>query len=336
MSPIYVRPEREQAEHDRQIRFLQAEYSRKLEAVANPGDERVAAIKVGTATHFPDLVLNDGNRLAGVVEIETAASVNNLETMAKWVPFCKARVPFHLYVPVQGYEAAMRLAHAHQVKAAEVWTYRPASEGFDLVRMFVDPSIQIKSAKGSAARAVAKPVPVVPVPVPAPTPAPAPAPASSSKAVVATPAAVNGAAKPAKPAAQPAPAAPPATKTASAPKAAPVKAAASTTATPVAKPIAKVAASAAAKPVPKAVVKPVVKAPAKSVAKPVAKPAAKPTPKVKAKVEPKAKAKPKAKPVAKATKRPAPVTRAAKPARSVSARPVTKGAKKGSGAKKRR
>lgn len=156
MSPIYVRPEREQAEHDRLIRFLQAKYSRKFEALANPGDERVAPVKLAAATHFPDIVLNEDKRLAGLVEIETAASVNNLETMAKWVPFSRARVPFHLYVPVQGYEAALRLAEAHQVKAAEIWTYRPATEGFDLVRMFVDASLQAaKPARPAGAKPVA-------------------------------------------------------------------------------------------------------------------------------------------------------------------------------------
>ncbi len=158
MSPIYVRPEREQAEHDRLIRFLQANYSRSFEALANPGDERVAPVKVASVTYFPDLVLNnEDKRLAGLVEIETAASVNNLETMAKWVPFSRARVPFHLYVPVQGYEATLRLAEAHQVKAAEIWTYRPATEGFDLVRMFADPALQeLQPARTPAARTSAK------------------------------------------------------------------------------------------------------------------------------------------------------------------------------------
>jgi hypothetical protein len=67
VSPIYVRPEREQAEHDRLIRFLQAKYSRKFEALANPGDERVAPVKLAAATHFPDIVLNEDKRLAGLV-----------------------------------------------------------------------------------------------------------------------------------------------------------------------------------------------------------------------------------------------------------------------------
>lgn len=194
MSPIYVRPEREQAEHDRLIRFLQANYSRKFEALANPGDERVAPVKLGAVIHFPDLVLNhDDKRLAGLVEIETAASVNNLETMAKWVPFSRAKVPFHLYVPVQGYEATLRLAEAHQVKAAEIWTYRPATEGFDLVRMFVDPALQEhKPAKAPAAKPPAKGATKA-----TPAPAKAPEPPKSVKKPVAK--AVK-AAKPAKPA----------------------------------------------------------------------------------------------------------------------------------------
>lgn len=180
MSPIYVRPEREQAEHDRLIRFLQAKYSKKFEAIANPGEERVAPVKVAANIHFPDLVLNDDKRLAGVVEIETAASVNNLETMAKWVPFSRARVPFHLYVPVQGYEAAMRLADAHRVKATEIWTYRSANEGFDLVRMFVDESAQPRSPKPASTPAKS----VTAAPKPAKVPSVKPVPSAKVKPVV--------------------------------------------------------------------------------------------------------------------------------------------------------
>lgn len=202
MSPIYVRPEREQAEHDRLIRFLQSRYSRKYEAVASPGDERNAPVKIAAATHFPDLVLNETGRLAGVVEVETVASVNNLETMAKWVPFSRARVPFHLYVPVPGYESAMRLVQAHGVKATEIWTYRAANDGFDLVRMFVDASAAPKAAK-AAAKAPAK----VPAKSPAKPPAPAKAPAKN--AASARPAARKAAKKPA-PAARPKPKARPA------------------------------------------------------------------------------------------------------------------------------
>ena len=138
MSPIFVRPVREQLEHDRLIRFLQLKYKRKFEALINVGEERIAPVKIGTGTFFPDLVLMEGKKLAGVVEVESGESVNNLEAMAQWVHFARARVPFHLYVPVTGYDAARRLCEAYKVRVTEVWTYRPAAEGFDLVRMWHD------------------------------------------------------------------------------------------------------------------------------------------------------------------------------------------------------
>jgi hypothetical protein len=152
VSPIFVRPVREQLEHDRLIRFLQAKYKKKLEAAINVGDERIAPVKIGGALFFPDVVLTDKKKLAGVVEVETGESVNNLEAMAQWAPFSRARVPFHLYVPVQGYDAARRLCDANQAKPAEVWTYRGTMDGFDLVRMFQDPSA---AAPARAARASA-------------------------------------------------------------------------------------------------------------------------------------------------------------------------------------
>ena len=139
MSPIFVRPVREQLEHDRLIRFLQPRYSKKF-AVAemNVGDEQAHPVKIGAATFFPDLVLSDGKKVAGVVEVETTESVNNLEAMAEWVHFSRARVPFHLYVPVNVYDAARRLSDANHARVSEVWTYRPTNEGFDLMRMFHD------------------------------------------------------------------------------------------------------------------------------------------------------------------------------------------------------
>ncbi|MEO7192511.1 MAG: hypothetical protein ABI051_15765 [Vicinamibacterales bacterium] len=207
MSPIFVRPVREQLEHDRLIRHLQTKYKRKFEVAANPGEEQVAPVKIGTNTFFPDLVLTTGGRkLAGLVEVESAESVNNLEAMAQWVHFARARVPFHLYVPVQGYEAARRLCDANHVRAGEIWTYRPAADGFDLVKVFADPA---------AAGARRPPMPGPPKPVDSPgigaaktparrpervpRPAPAPAAKSAKKSVMAEPR------RPAKPVRKPAP-----------------------------------------------------------------------------------------------------------------------------------
>ena len=164
MSPIFVRPVREQLEHDRLIRHLQTKYKRKLEVAINVGDEQVAPVKIGALTLFPDLVLTSGRKLAGLVEVESAESVNNLEAMAQWVHFSKARVPFHLYVPVTVYDAARRLCEANKASVSEIWTYRPSVEGFDLVRMFHD-----SSASSAGPRAAAKPpAPLEPKPRPAP------------------------------------------------------------------------------------------------------------------------------------------------------------------------
>jgi len=160
VSPIFVRPVREQLEHDRLIRFLQTKYKRKFDAAINVGDEQAAPVKIGQGTFFPDIVLMAGKKLAGLVEVETGESVNNLEALAQWVHFSRARVPFHLYVPVQAYDVARRLCEANQVRPAEVWTYRPMIDGFDLVRIFHDPSATAPAGgpKKPQAKSPAKPL----------------------------------------------------------------------------------------------------------------------------------------------------------------------------------
>ena len=55
MSPILVRPVREQLEHDRIIRLLQAKSRRRYEVGINPGNERNAAVGTGASAFYPDL-----------------------------------------------------------------------------------------------------------------------------------------------------------------------------------------------------------------------------------------------------------------------------------------
>ena len=57
LSPILVRPVREQLEHDRVIRLLQAKYKRKFEVAINPGNEQTAPVGPAAAPWYPDLVL---------------------------------------------------------------------------------------------------------------------------------------------------------------------------------------------------------------------------------------------------------------------------------------
>jgi hypothetical protein len=126
LSPILVRPVREQLEHDRVIRLLQAKYKRKFEVAINPGHEQAMPVLVGTSPWYPDLVLQStdrGRKLLGTVEVETAESVNNLEAMSQWATFSKLRAPFHLYVPASNIDTAKRLCADLQITAAEIWAY---------------------------------------------------------------------------------------------------------------------------------------------------------------------------------------------------------------------
>ena len=97
MSPILTRPIREQLEHDRIIRQLQARYKRKHEVAINPGQEQNQSIMVGELAVFPDLLLysqEKSKRLEGTVEVETGESVNQLEALAEWGIFSKLKAPF--------------------------------------------------------------------------------------------------------------------------------------------------------------------------------------------------------------------------------------------------
>jgi hypothetical protein len=126
LSPILVRPVREQLEHDRVIRLLQAKYKRKFEVAINPGNEQTAAVGPTESPWYPDLVLLASERtrkLVGVVEVETSESVNNLEAMSQWRTFASLNVQFHLYVPVAAVDSARRLCADHNITTTEVWAY---------------------------------------------------------------------------------------------------------------------------------------------------------------------------------------------------------------------
>jgi hypothetical protein len=126
VSPILVRPVREQLEHDRVIRLLQARLKRRHEVVINIGEDQSSPVRIGQVQIYPDLVLTSsdrGHRLMGTVEVETAESVNHLEAMAQWAHLGRARAPFHLYVPAGSVDIARRLAAENQVNVAEIWSY---------------------------------------------------------------------------------------------------------------------------------------------------------------------------------------------------------------------
>jgi hypothetical protein len=131
LSPILVRPVREQLEHDRVIRQLQRDLGRrKIEVGINPGAEQ--NVSLGTSRkEFPDAVLfstDKGRKVIGVVEVETGESVNNLEAMAEWAHYAKLRAPLLLYVPIGSVDVARRLAADNQIPIAEIHTYHQVGE----------------------------------------------------------------------------------------------------------------------------------------------------------------------------------------------------------------
>jgi hypothetical protein len=126
LSPILVRPVREQLEHDRLIRLLHAKLRRKHEAGMNPGNEQNVSVGTGAGALYPDLVLMSqerGHRLQTVVEVETGESVNHLEALAQWAHFARTKAAFHLYVPANMVDVARRLCEDNQIHVSEIWSY---------------------------------------------------------------------------------------------------------------------------------------------------------------------------------------------------------------------
>ena len=143
MSPILTRPIREQLEHDRIIRQLQARYKRKHEVAINPGQEQNQSVMVGDLAVYPDLLLYSterSKRLEGTVEVETGESVNQLEALAEWGVFSKLKAPFYLYVPPQCIDSARRICDEHKFPVAEIWTYHLALDQVRFTQVYRSPN----------------------------------------------------------------------------------------------------------------------------------------------------------------------------------------------------
>jgi len=172
LSPILVRPVREQLEHDRIIRLLQTKWRRKYEAGINPGNEQNAAVGVGPTAIYPDVVLTSqdrGHRLQGVIEVETGESVNHLEALAQWAHFARLRAPFHLYVPAGMVDVARRLCEENQIHVTEIWSYHTIGDQirFTLVHRSREAASTVARARVAGGTS--------PSPAPAPKPPPRPA-----------------------------------------------------------------------------------------------------------------------------------------------------------------
>jgi hypothetical protein len=158
VSPILVRPVREQLEHDRIIRLLHGKSRRKYDAGMNPGAEQNAAVGTGASALYPDLVLHSserGRRLEVIVEVETGESVNHLEALAEWAHFSRIRAAFHLYVPAGMVDVARRLCEDNNIPVTEVWSYHSVGDDvrFALIHRSKEAPILAPPARRAAASA---------------------------------------------------------------------------------------------------------------------------------------------------------------------------------------
>ena len=160
MTPILVRPVREQLEHDRVIRLLQQRWKRKYAVGINQGSEMAASVALGETILYPDVVLaplGKPNKTEIVVEVETGESVNNLEAMAEWARFGRLKAEFHLYLPTGSVEPAKRLCGDHQIPVAEIWTYHPIGDQMRFTMVYKAPLSAKAARRAAAAAAPAKP-----------------------------------------------------------------------------------------------------------------------------------------------------------------------------------
>lgn len=153
MTPILVRPVREQLEHDRVIRLLQQRWRRKYLVGINQGSETTTFVEQSGSLVYPDVVLTPPgrpNKPVVIVEVETGESVNNLEAMAEWKRMAQFRAAFHLYVPTGSVDPARRLCTDHNIPVAEIWTYHPVGDQMRFTQVYKAPETR-RSASRSAA-----------------------------------------------------------------------------------------------------------------------------------------------------------------------------------------
>lgn len=153
MTPILVRPVREQLEHDRVIRLLQQRWRRKYLVGINQGSETTTFVGQPGSLIYPDVVLTPLGRPskpAVIVEVETGESVNNLEAMAEWMRMAQLKAAFHLYVPTGSVDPARRLCTDHNIPVAEIWTYHPIGDQMRFTQVYKAPETR-RSANRSAA-----------------------------------------------------------------------------------------------------------------------------------------------------------------------------------------
>jgi hypothetical protein len=165
VSPILVRPVREQLEHDRIIRQLQAKFRRKHEVGINPGAEQTVPVGTAPAVLYPDVVLmsmDRGRKVQFVIEVETGESVNHLEALAEWAHLARARAPFHLYVPAGMVDVARRLAEDNNIYVSEIWSYHPVGDQMRFTSVYRNKEAPPSPKKPAAPKAPPNALPKAP------------------------------------------------------------------------------------------------------------------------------------------------------------------------------
>jgi hypothetical protein len=161
VTPILVRPVREQLEHDRVIRLLQQRWRRKYLATINQGSETTAAVVHGDLTLYPDVVLaplGKPNKPEIVVEVETGESINHLEAMAQWARLARLKAAFHLYLPAGSVDRARRLCTDCNIEVDEIWTYHLVGDQMRFTPVYKAPPARRPARRPDAAK---KPTPRV-------------------------------------------------------------------------------------------------------------------------------------------------------------------------------
>jgi hypothetical protein len=162
VTPILVRPVREQLEHDRVIRLLQQRWRRKYLVAINQGSETTAAVVHGDQTLYPDVVLaplGKPNKPEIVVEVETGESVNHLEAMAEWARLARLKAAFHLYLPAGSMERARRLCTDYHIEVDEIWTYHMVGDQMRFTPVYKAPKAGRSARRADGAN---KPAPRAP------------------------------------------------------------------------------------------------------------------------------------------------------------------------------
>jgi hypothetical protein len=166
VTPILVRPVREQLEHDRVIRLLEQRWRRKYLVGINQGSETTAFVGQPGSLLYPDVVLASlgrPNKPVIIVEVETGESVNHLEAMAEWMRMAHFKAAFHLYVPTGSVDRARRLCTEHDVSVAEIWTYHPVGDQMRFTQVYKAPesgrAARRRAAPAAPARKATRPAP---------------------------------------------------------------------------------------------------------------------------------------------------------------------------------